>query len=103
MVAAGSVLLGASMAGFAVMAVGASRAARANDFDPMQTPDQRRAQIGDGRTGNALAVAGVVSGAALLVPGIVLVAIGARRMKRTPGAHARLLPTPGGVAITGRF
>jgi hypothetical protein len=102
-VSAGSVLLGAGIAGFAVMGVGASKAARANDFDPAQTPDQRREQIGEGRTGNALAVAGLVSGGVLLVSGVVLVAIGARRMKKNPGAHARVSPTPGGVLITGRF
>jgi hypothetical protein len=85
------------------MGAGMAKAARSNDFDPAQTPAQRREQIGAGRTGNALAVAGLVAGGAMAITGIVLVAIGARRMKQPAGAHARILPTPGGVAVTGRF
>lgn len=106
LVAAGSVALGAGVAGLAVMGVGLGRARAANDFDPMATPMERLEQIERGRQGNAMTVVGALSGAVLLATGIALVAVGARRMRERPRANALapfVTPTHAGVVFIRRF
>jgi hypothetical protein len=106
LVAAGSVALGAGVAGLAVMGVGLGRARAANDFDPTASPMQRLEQIERGRQGNAMTVVGALSGSVLLATGIALVAVGAKRMRERPRATALApfaTPTHAGIVLTGRF
>ncbi len=103
LLAGGSVALAAGIAGVVVGALGMRNAAAANTFDAEQTPAQRRAQMVDGERGNVTAVVGLSAGGALLVTGITMLAVGARRRGRSlqisPQATARHV----GVSVGGRF
>jgi len=81
-------------------------ASRANDFAPDQTPRARRMQIAAGERSNLQAVIGIAGGSAATVVGIVLVATGDAKRKRSA---SRLAVSPmrtaagWGGTITGRF
>ena len=102
----GAVLGAVGLGGIGVGVAGMVSAARANTFDPAQTPMQRRAQIVQGERGNVQALVGLAGGGALTVVGIVLVATGAAKRKRS-ASNVALSPmrTAGGwgATISGRF
>ncbi len=100
LVVSGAVTMAAGVAGLGVMGAGMAKASRANGFDAMQSPMQRREQIANGLDGNTMSVTGAAVGSALLVTGVVLTIVGAKRMKKArASAHATGL----GLAVTGRF
>ena len=78
--------------------------ARANDLDDLDDTDVegRRDQFDRGRTGNALAIAGGISGGVLTALGAVLVGVGVARKRK---GNVALGPGPGtvGVAMRARF
>lgn len=102
----GAVLGAVGLGGIGVGVAGMVGAARANTFDPNQTPMERRAQIVQGERGNVQALVGLAGGGALTVVGIVLVATGAAKRKRS-ATNVALSPmrTAGGwgATVTGRF
>lgn len=103
LIVGGSVLLATGLAGAIVGALGMRNAAAANTFDATGTPAQRREQMADGERGNQTAVVGLSAGGALLVAGVTMLAIGAKRRKRS----MRILPETSahhiGLSIEGRF
>lgn len=102
----GAIVGVAGLAGVGVGAAGMVAASRANEFDPAQTPPQRREQIARGERGNVQAVVGLAAGGALTVVGVVLVATGAAKRKRSASKVAlspMRTPDGWGASITGRF
>jgi hypothetical protein len=102
LIAGGAVALGIGVAALAVMGAGMARAHAAEDFSPTQSPNERREQIGRGLSGNDMAIAGAVAGGVLVVTGAVLVALGAKKLRKaaiTPTAMRR----GAGVSLTVRF
>lgn len=81
LIAGGAVALGVGVAALAVMGAGMARARAAESFSPTQSPDDRRQQISQGLSGNAMAVSGAVAGAVFVVAGAVMVGIGAKRRR----------------------
>lgn len=106
LIAAGAVSLGVGVGALAVMGAGMARAHAAEDFSATQGPDQRREQISRGLAGNAMAVAGAVTGGVTVVLGAVLVGLGVKRRRADaptlslrPAVSRRLL----GLALSVRF
>lgn len=101
---AASGLLG--LGGLGVGVAGLVRAREANDFELLQSPSQRREQIARGHQGNAMAIAGPAAGGALAVAGVVMLAVGSARRKRSQTTVA-LTPSGGlrswTLSVTNRF
>jgi hypothetical protein len=106
MIAAGAVALGVGAAALGVMAAGMARARAAESFPDVQTPAARRGQIERGTTGNAMAVAGAVTGGVAVLAGAVLVGLGVKR-RRADAPRVAIVPAAGrrtgSVTLTVRF
>lgn len=108
LVIGGAVAAGLGVAGFGLMAAGLSMGARANDLSGLDPDDVdgRRSQFDRGRTGNALGLAGGITGGVLVVTGAVLLGLGLRRRGGTSRAVA-VVPSasPQGsmLQLRGRF
>ncbi len=106
LLASGAVLGAVGLAGIGVGVAGMVTASQANEFDPGQSPQQRREQLARGDRSNVQAVVGLAAGGTALVAGVVLLATGAAKRKRSPGTTALApirTPDGWGAAITGRF
>lgn len=104
LVITGSLSMAAGVAGLGVMAAGMARGARANDFDPDQSPMARREQIVEGLDANTMSVAGAIAGGGMLGIGIISTVMGAVRAKKKDHGDersARLSVGPWG--LEGRF
>lgn len=103
LVVGGALSLATGAAGLSVMAVGMARAAKANDFDPMQSPMERREQIVTGFEANTMSTVGAIAGGALLTAGIILTTVGAMRMKKHRDSERPARVTLGPWGLRGRF
>lgn len=105
LIVTGTVVGLAGLASIGVGVGGMLRAAAANDFVPTQTPSARRAQIDRGNRGNIQSVVGLSAGAVLAVSGVVLVAVGAKKRRKSSTLNAGPVVgrTTFGIALAGRF
>jgi hypothetical protein len=103
MLGVGLSLLGVGIAALAVMGAGMGIARRANDFSGLDDNDLegREEQIRGGKRGNAMSVAGAITGGVMLVAGVALTASGGTRLRST--AHASLSPTHVMLGWSGSF
>jgi hypothetical protein len=102
LVVGGAVSMAAGVAGMAVMGVGMARGARANDFDPGQSPMERREQIVAGADANTMSMTSAIAGGVVLATGIILISIGVKRMKKQPDP-TRSSAALGPWGLRGRF
>ncbi len=103
MVVGGALSLAAGVAGLSVMGVGIARGSRANDFDPGQSPMERRAQIVAGIDANTMSMTSAIAGGVVLAAGVVLTSVGIVRMRKhsAPAGGSRVALGPWG--LRGRF
>jgi tetratricopeptide (TPR) repeat protein len=117
LIIAGGVVLGLGVGAGLIAIVGAVIGSGANDLADLDATDlaAREQQFGTGRTGNALAIVGVVGAAVLLPIGGALIGVGAKRNGKPKPSTALLQRTRlgasfggawgngGGLTISGRF
>jgi hypothetical protein len=106
---AGGVLTGVGVAGLAVGFAGMGMGAAANDVSGVEDdPEKRGDQFSRGRSANVMAIVGSVAGGVLVVTGVALIGIGAKRKKDAKQMARRPMVVPmvgrtNGLALTGRF
>jgi tetratricopeptide (TPR) repeat protein len=117
---AGGVVAGLGLVtGAVVGGLGAAQGQAAEDEiidNPLQLGTTRATRIADGRNANTLAIAGAAAGGALLVVGVIVLGVGAAKLKRAKAGDAQarklhLAPVAtahaggsyGGLSFGGRF
>lgn len=105
LIGSGAALLVVGVGGLAMMTAGLVVGRRANDISDLEDDDieARRDQFRRGRTGNALAIAGGVTGGVFAITGAVLLALGEKERRKTLAWAPVLGPDELGLALAVRF